>query len=56
MRAIALWRYNKTTGFWEWVRSCDTALSKQWLEVFKKDEPKAFFKLAKNRPNLKPRM
>lgn len=51
---IGLWRYNSTTGYWVLERMCSTVSSGKWLEVFKKDEPSASFKLSKTKPSGKP--
>lgn len=47
---IKLWRYNTTTGIWNLQRICDDDTAAQWLEVFKRDEPRAQFKLSKRQP------
>jgi hypothetical protein len=51
---IVLWRYNTTTGYWNRQRECLPENAQQWLAVFQKDEPQAFFRLAKRRPNDHP--
>ena len=38
-KEITLWRFNKITGFWSPVRVCKQATAKEWLEIFRRDEP-----------------
>lgn len=49
-----LWKYNKTTGYWEVVRDSLVENAERWLEIFQSDNPNEHFKLAKRRPNAKP--
>lgn len=50
--ASILWRYNKTTGYWEAERSCiKNATCEQWLKVYKDDEPDEIFKVAAKKPS-----
>lgn len=48
---MKLWKYNKVTGLWDYVRNVTTENKNQWLEVFEKAEPKENFKLCRNKPN-----
>jgi hypothetical protein len=50
-----LWRYNRTTGLWDFCRRCAAQSAQQWLGVWRKDEPGETFRLAKHRPNGRPR-
>lgn len=47
---ITLWRYNTTTGYWDFVRTCAVNTAEDWLVVFQRDEPNALFKLSKHKP------
>ena len=49
-----LWRYNTATGYWDRARTCALTAAEQWLAVYQKDEPRAAFKLARNKPTDPP--
>lgn len=51
---LRLWRYNQTTGYWNYERSVTPETAEQWLAVFQKDEPTAYFKVSRHKPNGKP--
>ncbi len=52
---IHLWRYNATTGYWALARSCTPEDAARWLEIWRRDEPKVSFVLAKRRPRKSPK-
>lgn len=56
MSNSTLWRFNSITGYWKAERTVSTDTAQSWLEIFKADEPKAVFKLSKNRPDEVPRV
>lgn len=47
---MKLWQYNRVTGYWNLVRSCDPQDAHEWLRIFQEDEPTVLFKLAHRRP------
>ena len=47
---MKLWKYNKTTGLWNYVRSVTEDTKDQWLNIFQKDEPSEYFKIATRKP------
>lgn len=49
-----LWKYNKITGYWNYVRECKDEHSQDWLKLFQDDEPEEIFKLSKIRPSKNP--
>lgn len=49
-----LWRYNPVTGFWRMERACLPGTAQQWLELFQKDEPNAYFALSRFSPRHNP--
>jgi hypothetical protein len=52
MDTTKLFKYNKITGYWNYVRTCDLTVAKEWLAYFQKTEPNETFKLSKNKPRL----
>lgn len=40
-----LYKFNETTGYWVYVRTCDDATALEWLKIFQADEPNTKFKL-----------
>lgn len=48
-----LWKYNKLTGYWVFIRECNIDTAKNWLEIFSNDEPKEKFMLSRKNPNKK---
>jgi hypothetical protein len=52
----SLWKFNKVSGYWNHIRSCNATNCAQWLAVFERDEPDEFFRIAKRKPNDNPRM
>ncbi|WP_297505128.1 hypothetical protein [Ferrovum sp.] len=53
-KEITLWRFNKITGFWSPVRVCKQATAKEWLEIFRRDEPNEIFVLSLFKPKKAP--
>lgn len=49
-----LWKHNSTTGYWALCRQCSAEEAQQWLAIFQKDEPHAWFKLSSRRPSACP--
>lgn len=49
-----LWKYNPITGCWRIERMCDEATAATWLELFRSDEPKAYFALSRFSPRIDP--
>ena len=49
-----LWRYNPITGCWRIERMCKPDTAQQWLEMFQKDEPGAYFALSRFSPRFDP--
>ena len=47
---MKLWKYNKITGYWIYIRSVTEETREQWLSIFQKDEPNEIFKLSKSKP------
>ncbi len=47
-----LWKYNKTTGYWNMVRVCAKETAEQWLHTFTADEPDQTFVLSTRKPSL----
>lgn len=47
---MKLWKLNKTTGYWQYVRDCDKQTAAQWLAIFQKDEPTEQFKISARKP------
>lgn len=45
-----LWKYNTTTGIWRAVRDVTPETADQWLAIWQRDEPNAYFKISKNKP------
>lgn len=50
-----LWKYNKTTGYWEMVRDSLVENAGRWLEIFSNDEPDQYYKISKRRPKSAPK-
>lgn len=50
-KKLFLWKLNKVTGYWVQERDVMAETAKQWLGVFKKDDPTAEFKVSSRRPN-----
>jgi hypothetical protein len=50
---MALWKYNNTTGFWDYQRDTLKETEKQWLKVFEKQCPNDVFKISKSKPKTK---
>ena len=55
-----LWQFNRVTGYWAFVRSCDDDTASQWDEVYQQDEyqdkpvfPNSCYKLSKIKPNAR---
>jgi hypothetical protein len=53
-RLDKLWRYNRITGYWEYVRDCYKENTASWLRIFSGDEPETVFKASRNRPSGRP--
>ena len=51
---MKLWRFNQVTGYWVYQRTCAPGTENAWLTIFKRDDPKGFFKLSKNKPSRNP--
>lgn len=49
-----LWKYNKTTGYWDMIRDSLIENSEAWLRIFQGDEPEEHFKISKKRPTKTP--
>jgi hypothetical protein len=48
---MKLWKYNKITGLWNFVRSFDIeSNAKTYLGIFQRQEPNETFKLSKTKP------
>ena len=45
-----LYKYNRITGYWTVIRSCDQATAQQWLAMFQADEPAEQFVLSTKKP------
>lgn len=52
-KGLKLFKYNKNTGIWDYVRSVTKENANQWLSVFSKDEPSETFKLSKYPPKMR---
>ena len=48
-----LWKRDKVTGTWDYVRDVTPETAAQWLAIFQKDEPNETFKVAAKRPSWK---
>lgn len=49
-----LWKYNKVTGYWVFVRSCLKETAAEWLAIHQNDDTGATYKLSKGKPKGKP--
>jgi len=47
---MKLWKLNRITGYWQYVRDCEPATAAQWLAIFQQDEPDEQFKLSTRKP------
>lgn len=45
-----IWRFNRITGSWVFVRDCSPDNTQAWLEIFKGDEPDERFVVSARRP------
>lgn len=52
--SLGLWKYDRVTGYWQRERSVTPETAAHWLEVFRHDEPREFFKVSKVRPSKSP--
>jgi hypothetical protein len=52
--ALALWKYNRITGYWTHERSVTKETSQQWLSIFSHDKPGEAFKVSARKPSGKP--
>lgn len=52
---VKIWSYNEVTGYWVYVRDCYKEQVKDWLRIFKGDEPAKVFKACKTRPSKAPK-
>lgn len=50
---MTLWKYNPVSGLWKSERTVTPETKDKWLEIFKKDDPKAKFIVSKNKPGTK---
>lgn len=50
---MTLWKYNPASGLWKSERKVTPETKDKWLEIFKKDDPKAKFIVSKNKPGAK---
>ena len=50
---MTLWKYNPASGLWKSERTVTPETKDKWLEIFKKDDPKAKFIVSKNKPGTK---
>jgi hypothetical protein len=50
---MSLWKYNKTTGYWVYVRGVTPETQKQWLDIYMQDEPDEMFKVSNHKPRNK---
>lgn len=55
-RNVRLWRFNRVTGLWVVERACEPGTGKDWLAVFRKDQPAETFILALRRPSKAPQV
>ena len=53
-KEIALWRFNKITGFWSPELICKQDTAKEWIEIFRRDEPNEIFMLSLYQPRKAP--
>ena len=49
-RYKSIWRFNPITGLWVHVRKVTPDTEKEWLLIFKNDEPLIEFKVSRNKP------
>jgi hypothetical protein len=47
---MTLWKYNKVTGYWVYVRGVTPETKKQWLDIYMQDEPDEMFKVSNHKP------
>jgi hypothetical protein len=47
---MKLWKYNKITGYWMYIRDVSEYNKSTWLYIYQKDEPNEKFKISKNKP------
>lgn len=47
---MKLWKYNKITGLWQFVRSVTADNKDQWLQAFKHYEPMEIFVISQRKP------
>jgi len=52
-KEMSLWKYNPVSGLWKSERTVTPETKDKWLEIFKKDDPKAKFIVSKNKPGTK---
>ena len=50
MKTTTLWKFDKTTGYWVFGRTCDIDTAQDWLKVWQESEPDQRFKISKNKP------
>jgi hypothetical protein len=50
---MTLWKYNKVTGYWVYVRGVTPETQKQWLDIYMQDEPDEMFKVSNHKPTNK---
>lgn len=49
-KPLVLWKYNPITGFWVSQRTVTDDTKDQWMEIYKKDDPKASFVVSSRKP------
>lgn len=53
--SLRLWKYNRTTGFWDYARNVTLETADQWLRKWRSDEPGESFVVSNNKPSKPPR-
>ena len=46
---LVLWKFNKVTGYWVFIRQCDESEAEEWQRIFSADEPTEYFYLTGGR-------
>lgn len=51
-----IWKYNKRSGLWDHQRDVHPDTEKQWMDIYKKDEPGEHFHVSAKKPKHKPEL
>jgi hypothetical protein len=49
-KETTLWKFNQTTGYWDFCRTCHIETAEQWLKAWQSSEPNEQFKISSRKP------